>query len=189
MMTAHTAASHSHQPTQREPHGQADSPMLRMQQTMLAWVAKLGPAERVAQNGMLLALRLIYGWFFATTGWGKLNNLEGVTGFFESLGLPAPGMMAALTATTELVGGVLLLVGFGTRITSAVLAFVMLVALGTAHADEAFAGLEAFTEQAPYPFLLATLLLIAFGPGRIALDRFMHAKARACRVAWGTPGD
>ena len=58
-----------------------------------------GRAEPWVQTAVLLALRLIYGWFFAQAGWGKLANLERTTGFFENLGLPLPALMAGLVAT------------------------------------------------------------------------------------------
>lgn len=136
--------------------------------------------RRVEPHGqalILLALRLLYGWQFAQTGWGKLVNLERTAGFFEGLGLPVPAAMAALVGGTELAGGVLLLVGGGTRIAAAALSVVMLTALLTAHAAEAFQSVAAFTEQAPYPFLVATLILLAFGAGRLSLDGWLRARA------------
>ena len=134
-----------------------------------------GRAEPWVQTAVLLALRLIYGCFFAQAGWGKLANLERTTGFFENLGLPLPALMAGLVATVEFVGGLLLVAGLGTRWVSAVLAFVMLTAFATAHAEEGFASLSGFTEQAPYPFLVATLVLLAFGAGRASLDGLRRA--------------
>ena len=64
-----------------------------------AWRKSLAVLRRVepyGQSAVLLSLRLIYGWFFVQTGWGKLMNFERTTGFFQSLGLPAPAFMAAL---------------------------------------------------------------------------------------------
>lgn len=126
--------------------------------------------EAPAQAALLLLLRLLYGGFFMQTGWGKLMNFERTQNFFASLGLPFPAVMAALAASTELLGGMAWVLGLGTRFAATALAFVMLVALASAHAAEAFASLESFTEQAPYPFLLASLLLLAFGAGKISLD-------------------
>lgn len=177
----HTPQPHTHEEVQ------ANRPVGRCQSCILRVTSMLGRFEPYAQMLLLLVIRVMYGWFFVQTGWGKWGNRESVGAFFASLGLPMPAGMAILTACTELVGGLLLIAGLGTRLASAALAFVMLVALATAHADEAFTSLEAFTEQAPYPFLLATLLLLAFGPGRLSIDHFFRSKARACRVDWNKP--
>jgi len=139
--------------------------------------ARLRAIEPYGQSAVLLALRLLYGGLFARAGWGKLMNFERTRGFFESLGLPAPGFMVALVATTELIGGVLLVLGAGTRVASAALTVVMVTAFATAHAAEAFESLSAFTEQAPYPFLVATLVLLAFGAGLLSIDGWRHVRA------------
>ena len=133
-------------------------------------IALLRRAEPYGQSALLLSLRLLYGWFFAQTGFGKLMNFERTVGFFESLSLPAPALTAGLVATTELVGGILLAAGFGTRYAAAILSTVMMTAYLTAHADEAFTSLAAFTEQAPFPFLVASLVALLFGAGLFSVD-------------------
>ena len=137
--------------------------------------------EPYGQSIVLLALRLVYGWFFAETGWGKLANFESTAGFFQGLGLPAPTFLAGLVAVTELVGGVLLALGAGTRFAATALSVVMVIAFATAHADEAWRSLSAFTEQAPYPYLVATLVVLAFGAGQASLDGWMRARAASRR--------
>lgn len=127
-------------------------------------------AEPFVQATLLLLLRLLFGGLFAETGWGKLTHLERTAGFFESLSLPAPGVMAALVGGTELLGGLLLVVGLGTRFAALALAGVMSTALVTAHAPDAFASASDFLAQAPTPYLVASLILLAFGPGRVAID-------------------
>lgn len=127
-------------------------------------------AAPFVQSTLLLLLRLLFGGLFAETGWGKLANLERTAAFFESLSLPAPGVMAALAGGTELLGGLLLLVGLGTRFAALALSGVMITALVTAHAPEAFASPADFLAQAPAPYLVASLILFAFGGGRVALD-------------------
>lgn len=143
---------------------------------------RLSPIQPLAQSVLLLALRLIYGGQFCLTGRGKLMNLEQTTEFFTDLHIPAPGFHATLVGGTELIGGALLVLGLGTRFAAAPLTFAMTVAYLTAHRAEAFKSLEDFTSQAPYPFLLSCLLLLAFGPGRAAMDalvklRFTHRVA------------
>src|ERR1700722_15240953 len=85
-------------------------------------------ADRLAFVGPTLA-RLTVGLVFIGTGWGKLHSLGDVTDFFASLHIPAPGFNARLAASTEFFGGILVLVGLGTRLASLPLAFTMVVAI------------------------------------------------------------
>ena len=125
------------------------------------------------QSAVLLFVRVTMGWGFFLSGKGKLMNLERTTGFFESLHIPAPKFQAMLAGSTEMCGGMLLLIGLGTRLISIPLAFTMVVAYLTAHRDEAFLSLSDFTDQAPFPFLMAALVTMAFGAGGISLDRVL----------------
>lgn len=122
------------------------------------------------QSTVLLLVRVSMGWGFFLTGKGKLLNLERTTRFFDSLELPLPKFQAILAGSTEMVGGLLLIAGLGTRLISVPLAFTMVVAYLTAHRDEAFASLSDFTDQAPFPFLMAALVTLAFGAGKFSVD-------------------
>lgn len=149
---------------------------------LAALLVRLRPVEAIAQDAMLLLLRLLYGGQFVMTGHGKLVNLERTTQFFTELGIPAPGFHALLVGSIEMVGGALLVAGLGTRLAAIPLSVSMVVAYLTAHREEAFLSIDDFTSQAPYQFLLACLLLLAFGPGRAALDALV-ARAFSRRLA------
>src|ERR1700758_2357694 len=84
------------------------------------------------QSVFLLAVRLYWGWQFAQTGWGKLQHLPKVTGFFASLGIPAPAFSAFAVSWLELAGGVALALGLGSRFWGLLLAIDMFVAYLTA---------------------------------------------------------
>jgi putative oxidoreductase len=133
--------------------------------------AKIQPA---VQSTVLLLIRVSMGWGFFLTGKGKLLNLERTTRFFDSLELPLPKFQAILAGSTEMAGGLLLVAGLGTRLISVPLAFTMVVAYLTAHRDEAFASLSDFTDQAPFPFLMAALVTLAFGAGKFSVDRLLQ---------------
>ena len=133
--------------------------------------AKIQPG---LQSTVLLLIRVSMGWGFFLTGKGKLLNLERTTRFFDSLHLPLPKFQAILAGSTEMVGGLLLIAGLGTRFISIPLAFTMVVAYLTAHRDEAFASLSDFTDQAPFPFLMAALVTLAFGAGKFSVDRLLQ---------------
>ncbi len=126
--------------------------------------------NRPLQCSVLLFLRITIGWRFYLAGSGKLRNFGGTEKFFTELHIPAPAFHAGLVGCTEMIGGLLLMAGLGTRLASVPLIISMLVAYLTAHRAEAFASIYDFTDQAPFMFLCATLVTLAFGPGKISLD-------------------
>ncbi len=125
------------------------------------------------QSPFLLAVRLYWGWQFAQSGWGKLHHLDKVTDFFTSLNLPLPGITATFVSGLELVGGVLLILGLGSRLISLVLTVNMCFAYWTADRDalmSVFSDPGKFYNADPYTFWFASLLVLVFGPGLFALD-------------------
>jgi uncharacterized membrane protein YphA (DoxX/SURF4 family) len=72
-------------------------------------------------------LRVLVGLTFLLTGLPKVQNLAGFTGFVASLGFPAPGVFAAVVVALEVIGGLLLIVGLGTRWISALYMVEMLI--------------------------------------------------------------
>ena len=63
----------------------------------------------------VVPVRVMMGLILIVAGYTKLTNLGGTAGFFGQVGIPAPEVMAAFMAGLELIGGLLLLVGFATR--------------------------------------------------------------------------
>jgi len=125
------------------------------------------------QSPFLLAVRLYWGWQFAQTGWGKLGNLDHVTQFFTSLGIPAPGLTAPAIAALEFAGGILLALGLGSRAIAMLLAGDMLVAYLAADREALFSLFSdpgKFYAGSPYTYLFAALLVLIFGPGKFSLD-------------------
>ncbi len=128
------------------------------------------------QSFCLLFVRVTMGWGFFLSGRGKLLHMERTTEFFASLHLPMPHAQALLASNTEMIGGVLLMLGLGTRLASVPLIVTMMVAYLTAHREEAFKSVSDFTDQPPFAFLMATLVLLAFGAGRWSLDPFIKGR-------------
>ena len=134
------------------------------------------------QSPLLLVIRLYWGWSFAQTGWGKLMNLDRTAGFFESLHIPMPKLNALMAGSTECFGGLLLALGLFARPVSVPLTFTMLVAYATADREALqalFSDPDKFTGAAPFLFLFATLIVLAFGPGKISLDTLLFRKPAA----------
>ena len=130
------------------------------------------------QSPFLLAVRLYWGWQFAQAGWTKLGDLEKVTRFFTQLGIPAPALNALFVSGLEFAGGLLLILGLGSRLIAVPLVIDMLVAYMTADREALFSFVSSpdkFTAAAPYTFLIASLLVLIFGPGRFSVDAILSA--------------
>jgi putative oxidoreductase len=128
------------------------------------------------QSPFLLAVRLYWGWQLIQSGWGKLHNLPKVTDFFASLNLPMPAQMAVLISCVEFFGGIFLAVGLLSRLTALVLTVNMIMAYVTADREalrSIFSDPDKFYAAAPYTFLIASLIILIFGPGKICLDTIL----------------
>jgi len=139
---------------------------------LCAWASAL-------QSPLLLVMRLYWGWQFAQAGWGKLQHLDHVVQFFTQLGIPAPAIQAPFVAGLEVVGGILLALGLGSRLVALLLAGDMLVAFVTADHD-AFFGFfsdpDTFLKATPCTYLIASLVVLVFGPGKWALDELIRRR-------------
>jgi len=125
-----------------------------------------------------LLLRVTLASVFIQTGWGKLNDLEQVTGYFTRLGIPAPALNAAVAASTEFFGGILLLVGLGTRLVSLPMAFTMVVAILTAKREN-LDGLTTLFGFEEWSYLVMFLTVALIGPGGFSLDGLLARRLPA----------
>jgi putative oxidoreductase len=134
------------------------------------------------QSPLLLVIRLYWGISFAQTGWGKLMNLDRTAGYFESLNLPLPKLNAIMAGATETFGGALLALGLFARPASVPLIFTMLVAYATADREALMAITsepDKFVTAAPFLFLFAAVIVLAFGPGKFSIDALLNRKPAA----------
>ncbi len=141
---------------------------------MLDLYERVEKALNYVQHPFLLTIRLVWGYQFFVTGRGKLGNLEGVTGFFESLGIPMPGANAVFVSSAECFGGLLLIIGLANRPVGLVLSVMMTVAYLTSDV-EALQSVDTFVAAAPFPFLMTALIVFAFGPGLLSADEGIRA--------------
>ena len=132
------------------------------------WLAWLPP----------LAARASVGWVFLESGWGKLHNLEGVTEFFASLGIPAPHLQAPFVAGIEFFGGALLLLGLATRFAALPLIGVMTVAILTALRDQ-IASLSDLFGLAEFCYIVLLAWLAVSGAGSCSLDALLRRRPSA----------
>ncbi len=152
-------------------------------------------AYRLYRNGasnlqslFLLFVRVYWGWQFFQTGFGKLQHISHVTAYFAQMGLPMPHVAAVFIAWLELVGGVLLILGLGSRLIAFPLFIDMLVAY---IAGDRGALLSFFSDPGkfyaadPYTFMFASLMVLIFGPGLFAIDTLIARYSREHKSARG----
>ena len=149
--------------------------MIKKAEVLYGWFLK---AANFLQSPFLLAIRVYWGWLFLESGIGKFSHIDKVVSFFTDLGIPAPTLNAYFNASLETVGGLLLILGLASRLIAVPLLINMIVAYITAD-REAFTAF--FSESGkffgadPFPFLLVSLLVLIFGPGKLALDTLVAA--------------
>ena len=136
----------------------------------------IGWPERTARHLQWLApllARIVVGWVFLWSGWGKLNSLPQITENFVSWGIPFPQLLTPLTSGIEFFGGLFLLLGLLTRISAGALGVTMIVAIRAAKWDQvdSLETLLGFDEVA-YLALFAWLSIA--GPGALSLDRLLQ---------------
>jgi putative oxidoreductase len=81
----------------------------------------------------------------------------------------------------ECFGGLLLMAGLGSRLVAFALAFDMIIAYITADSEalkSIFSDSDKFVQAAPFPFLLMTLTVLAFGAGAFSLDWLIGKKSK-----------
>ena len=143
---------------------------------LASWLA---PERTVPQSLLLLVVRLYWGWQFFATGKGKLTNIAKVGEYFQSLGLPLSQVTATLVGLTESIGGIFLLVGVLSRLTSIPLTILLVVAYCTADLEAVqsiFSNPDKFLSADPFLFLFAVMLVLVFGPGKFSIDRIIRHK-------------
>ena len=122
-----------------------------------------------------LAGRVLLALMFVLAGYGKIGGFEGVTSAIASKGLPLPPVAAGIALVVELVGGLMLVVGWKARWAA------LAIAIFTLFASIFFHDFWTMTDQAARTNQLmflknigvigGMLMVFAFGPGRYSIDR------------------
>lgn len=102
---------------------------------------------------------------------GGAESTSVVLGDIQSLGLPSPLAMLGLVATIETVGGLLIAAGLLTRIASAAIATMILIAFFGVHGANFIDGELALLYSIPFVF-------IAFqGAGKFGVDPMLRGRS------------
>jgi len=84
-----------------------------------------------------LLLRIMLGLVFLASGLAKFQGgIENTVGWFDSIGIP--GFLGYIVATIELVGGIAIILGLGTRIVSLLFGMIMIGAIFTVKLPDGF---------------------------------------------------
>jgi len=123
-----------------------------------------------AQSALPLVGRILLAVIFILSGLSKLAAPGGTQGYIASAGLPAPVLAYLVAVVVELGGGVLLLVGYRTRLAAAALAIFSVAAALFFH--------HALGDQNQFIHFMKNLAIaggllqvVAFGAGSFSMDR------------------
>jgi putative oxidoreductase len=136
----------------------------------------MSEAENYSDLAALLG-RLFYSWMFLIFGYGKVAAYSGAVGYMGSLGLPAPALFAAIAIVIELGGGLLMLVGYHTRLVALGLAIYVLVSAFIGHlALHDMDQLQHFMKN--MAIVGGSLAFVAYGGGTYSIDARFAPAAR-----------
>jgi putative oxidoreductase len=127
-------------------------------------------------------VRLTLGVTFVLTGWGKLHGLDQLTQYFTELGIPAAAIQAPMVAGIEFFGGLMILLGLGTRFAAVPLMGTMIVAILTAKLEDIH-GLGDLVGTTEFAYLAMFLWLAVAGGGMLSVD---HVIGKLLRRNAGT---
>ncbi len=126
------------------------------------------------QNPLTLTGRLLLALLFLPAGLMKIGGFAGTVGYIASKGLPMPALGAVIAIVVEVLGGLALLAGFGTRVAALVLAVFTVAATVIFHAYWAVPAEAQMVQQLMFFKNIAVvgglLLLAAHGAGGWSLD-------------------
>jgi putative oxidoreductase len=143
--------------------------------------AMFSATDRLATNStsmLLLVGRVLFGWLFFYSGYSKLMNIAGTTGYFTSLKIPAPGLAAWLAGGVEFLMGAALILGVATRYAALVSFVFVVIATLLAHRYWEFPAAQIQAQFNNFLKSLAimggALAIFVTGAGRFSVDSMMR---------------
>ena len=126
------------------------------------------------QNPLSFVGRLLLSALFLPAGIAKITGFAGTVGYIGSMGLPFPTLGALAAIAVEVLGGLALILGLGTRFAALVLAGFTLVASFIFHAYWAVPADAVMVTQLLFMKNIAVagglLTVAAWGAGAWSLD-------------------
>ncbi|PMC40723.1 oxidoreductase [Bacillus sp. UMB0899] len=125
-----------------------------------------------------LILRVYLGFAFFIHGLAKFQGgVENTAGWFDSMGIP--GFAAYIVAIVELAGGLLLIVGLGTRYISGLFFIIMIVATLMVKLSSGFMGNGQGTGfELDLAYAAMSLFFVLYPASNLSLDSKVGKKRR-----------
>jgi putative oxidoreductase len=141
-------------------------------------LSRTDPIAATLNDLILLAGRIMMGWIFVMSGWGKLMDITGFANAMSARGVPS--FFAYMAAPIEFIGGVFLVAGVATRYTTLVMFAFVVVATYISHrywAVEPAQRTNQFNHFWKNISILGGLaFLFAAGPGRYSVDAWLRRR-------------
>jgi putative oxidoreductase len=122
-----------------------------------------------------LIARVLLAALFLVSGIRSLVAVAGTSGYFARLGVPMPGIVTWVVIAVEMVGAVMLVAGWRTRLAAWGLAAFVVVATYLGHQFWAVDSSQYVNQLNHFlknvAIIGGLLLVAAHGPGRLAFDR------------------
>jgi putative oxidoreductase len=141
----------------------------------------LSYADGLAANSadiVLLIGRILLGWIFVRSGYGKLFNVEAVANSFPLRGIPA--FMAYIAVPFEFFGGIALIFGLATRYVFFGFVIFILVATFSSHRYWEFTDAARRAQDSSFYKNMAMLggffFLFICGAGRLSVDGWLRKR-------------
>ncbi|MBI2105279.1 DoxX family protein [Candidatus Woesearchaeota archaeon] len=120
----------------------------------------------------LLIIRLIIGTFFIVHGYNKFADTSDMAKWLEKYGYKPPMLWVSLIIIAELVGGIGLIIGLGTRLFALMMSAVMLQGIYHRKQIKELKFVDGW--EINYVTLASTIALILLGSGIISLDYLLR---------------
>jgi len=128
----------------------------------------------------LTLLRIVLGVLFTYHGYMKLfatGGFTGTIGFMTALGFPMPTAFALIVSAVEFFGGLFLLIGTITKLSSLLLLIEMLVAFFKVHLKNGFfISPTAYGYEFVIVLIAALVVVLSSGAGKLSLGSFFKNK-------------
>jgi putative oxidoreductase len=143
----------------------------------------LSHADALAANladFVLLLGRVLLGWIFVRSGYGKILNIAAYSGSFPVRGLLP--WLAYIAVPVEFFGGIALVLGIATRYVVLIMVIFMLVATLSSHrywefADPAARRVQDSNFYKNLAMLGGFFFLFICGPGRFSVDGWLRRRS------------
>jgi len=128
------------------------------------------------QDFVLLCGRILIGWIFVRSGYGKIFDIAGYAASFPGRGIPV--WLAWIAVPAEFFGGIAIILGIATRYVVGVMLIFMLVATFTSHAywnftDAAQRRIQDSSFWKNMAIIGGFFFLFVSGPGRLSIDNWL----------------